>query len=140
MLLSSFLNKIGVPITAKIQALIDKFGDRWISKQFQKYFWKRVRLLKKTDLFGDGFDYLSDEFMEKFPKFEVLFVKIWVLIHDISFNIDNKHGNPVLNEYTYMMECGHHVYITCHDDDSVQIVIPNCESYPPKDVENFTIS
>jgi hypothetical protein len=34
-------------------------------------------------LFGDGFDYLSEKFMKKFPKFEVLFVKIWVLIHDI---------------------------------------------------------
>ena len=75
--------------------------------------------------------------MEKFSKFEVLFVKIWVLIHDISFNID-KCGNPVLNEYTYKMECGHHVYITYHDD-SVQIVIPNCDYYPPDDVENFTI-
>ena len=75
--------------------------------------------------------------MEKFSKFEVLFVKIWVLIHDISFNID-KCGNPVLNEYTYEMECGHHVYITYHDD-SVQIVIPNCDYYPPNDVDNFTI-
>jgi hypothetical protein len=139
MLLSSFLNKIGVPITPKIQALIDKFGDRWIPKQFQEDFWKRVRLLKKTDLFGNGFYYLSDEFMEKFPKFEVLFVKIWILIHDISFNIYTR-GNPVLNEYTYeMLTGGHHVYITCHDD-SVQIVIPNCDYYPPKDVENFTIS
>ena len=139
MWLSSFLTKSRFPTTAKIQALINKFGDIWISKRFQKYFWKRVRLLKKTDLFGDGFDYLSAEFMEKFPKFEVLFVKIWVLIHDISFNIDNKHGNPVLNEYTYRMKCGHHVYITCHDD-SIQIVIPNCDCCPPKDVENFTIS
>ena len=138
MLLSSFLNKSGVKITSQIQALIDKFGDRWIPKQFQKYFWKRVRLLKKTDLFGNGFDYLSDEFMEKFPKFEVLFVKIWVLIHDISFNIDIR-AKPVLNEYTYKMKCGHHVYITCHDD-SVQIVIPNCDYYPQDDVENFTIS
>lgn len=139
MLLSSFFTKSRFPITAKIQALIDKFGDRWISKQFQKYFWKRVRLLKKTVLFGDGFDYLSDEFKEKFPEFEVLFVKIWVLIHDISFNIDAR-GNPVLNEYTYeMLTGGHHVYITCHDD-SVQIVIPNCDCCPPKDVENFTIS
>jgi hypothetical protein len=137
MLLSSFLQKNGVKITPQIQALIEKFGDRWISKQFQKYFWKRVELLRKKDLFGDGFDYLSAEFMEKFPKFEVLFVKIWVLIHNISFNIDT-HANPVLNEYTYMMKCGHHVYITCHDD-SVQIVIPNCDYYPPDDVENFTI-
>lgn len=139
MLLSSFLNKIGVPINPKIQALIDKFGDRWISKQFQKYFWERVRLLKKTDLFGDGFDYLSAEFMEKFPEFEVLFVKIWVLIHNISFNIDAR-GNPVLNEYTYeMLTGGNHVYITCHDD-SIQIVIPNCDCYPSDDVKNFTIS
>jgi hypothetical protein len=135
---SSFFTKSGFPITAKIQALIDKFGDQLIPKEFQKYFWKRVRLLKKTDLFGDGFDYLSYEFMEKFPKFEVLFVKIWVLIHDISFNIDTR-GNPVLNEYTYKMECGHHVYITCLED-SVQIVIPNCDYYPHDDVENFTIS
>ena len=138
MLLSSFLQKSGVKITSQIQALINKFGDIWISKRFQKYFWKRVRLLKKTDLFGDGFYYLSDEFMKKFRKFEMLFVKIWVLIHDISFNIDAR-GNPVLNEYTYIMKCGHHVYITCHDD-SVQIVIPNCDYYPQDDVENFTIS
>lgn len=134
---SSFFTKSRFPITAKIQALIDKFGDRLIPKKSRKYFWKRVRLLKKTDLFGDGFDYLSDEFMEKFPKFEVLFVKIWVLIHDISFNIDIR-ANPILNEYTYKMECGHHVYITCLED-SVQIVIPNCDYYPPDDVENFTI-
>ena len=138
MYLSTLLQRHGVRIPPQIQALIDKFGDRWISKQFQEDFMKRIRLLKKTDLFGDGFDYLSDEFMKKFPKFEVLFVKIWVLIHNISFNIDNKRGNPVLNEYTYRMECGHHVYITCHDD-SVQIVIPNCDYYPHDDVENFTI-
>jgi hypothetical protein len=137
MFVSSFLKKCGVKITHKIQALIDKFGDRWIPQQFQKYFWRRVRLLKKTGLFGDGFDYLSDEFMKKFPKFEVLFVKIWVLIHDISFNIDTD-SKPIMNEYTYNMECGHHVYITCQDD-SVQIVIPNCDYYPPNDVENFTI-
>ena len=86
MFFSSFLQKSGVPITSQIQALIDKFGDRQIPNQFRKYFWRRVRLLKKTGLFGDGFNYLSDEFMKKFPKFEVLFVKIWVLIHDISFN------------------------------------------------------
>jgi len=135
---SSFFTKSRFQITPKIQALIDEFGDRWIPKQFQKYFWKRVRLLRKKDLFGDGFYYLSDEFKEQFPEFEVLFVKIWILIHDISFNIDTR-GNTVLNEYTYEMECGHHVYITCHDD-SVQIVIPNCDYYPPKDVENFTIS
>jgi hypothetical protein len=138
LLLSSLLQKNGVIITPQIQALIDKFGDRWISKQFQKIFLERVRLLRKKKLFGRGFDYLSDEFMEKFPKFEVLFVKIWVLIHNISFNIDTR-GNPVLNEYTYKMECGHHVYITCLED-SVQIVIPNCDYYPPDDVENFTIS
>lgn len=138
MFLSTLLQRHGVKITPQIQALIDKFGDRWIPKQFQEDFLKRVRLLKKTDLFGNGFDYLSDEFMEKFPKFEVLFVKIWVLIHNISFNIDTR-ANPVLNEYTYKMECGHHVYITCHDD-SVQIVIPNCDYYPSDDVENFTIS
>jgi hypothetical protein len=137
MFFSSFLQKSGVPINSQIQALIDKFGDRWIPKQFQKYFWKRVRFLRKKDLFGDGFDYLSDEFMKKFPKFEMLFVKIWVLIHDISFNIDT-YAKPIMNEYTYKMECGHHVYITCQDD-SVQIVIPNCDYYPPDDVENFTI-
>jgi len=139
MWLSAFFTKNRLPITPQIQALIDKFGDRWIPQQFQKYFLERVRLLRKKGLFGDGFDYLSAKFMEKFPKFEVLFVKIWVLIHNISFNIDAR-GNPVLNEYTYeMLTGGHHVYITCHDD-SVQIVIPNCDCCPPKDVENFTIS
>jgi hypothetical protein len=83
MLLSSFLQQSGVPINSQIQALIDKFGYRWISNQFRRYFWKRVRFLRKKDLFGDRFNYLSDDFMKKFPKFEVLFVKIWVLIHDI---------------------------------------------------------
>lgn len=130
MLLSSLIKNGGVKITSQIQALIDKFGDRWIPKQFQKYFWKRVRLLKKTDLFGNGFDYLSDEFMEKFPKFEVLFVKIWVLIHDIP-------TLSIVNSQYYDYH-GHIVYITI-TDGSVQIVIPNCDSYPIQDVRNFTI-
>lgn len=131
MLLSSLLQKNGVKITPKIKALIYKFGDRWmIPKRFQKYFWKRVWLLRKKKLFGNGFDYLSEEFMEKFPKFEVLFVKIWVLIHDIpTLSIDNS---------MYYDHCGHTVYITI-TDDSVQIVIPNCDYYPILDVRNFTI-
>ena len=131
MFVSSFLKKCGVKITPKIQALIDKFGDRCISNQFRRYFWRRVRLLKKTGLFGDGFDYLSDEFMKKFPKFEVLFVKIWVLIHDIP-------TLPIINSPYYHDYHGHTVYITI-TDDSVQIVIANCENYPANDVVNLTI-
>jgi hypothetical protein len=132
MFFSSFLQKSGVKITQQIQALIDNFGDRWIPKQFQKYFWKRVRLLKKTDLFGDGFDYLSDEFVIKFPKFEVLFVKMWLLIHDIPTlpRVKNKAKSYC---YDYI---GHSVIISLKND-SVQIVIPNCDDYPVN-VVNFT--
>jgi len=100
MLLSKFLQKSRVKITQQIQALIDKFEDRWIPKQFQKYFWKRVWFLRKKDLFGDGFDYLSEKFMKKFPKFEVLFVKIWVLIHDIP-TFPNVHNNAGSYYYDY---------------------------------------
>jgi hypothetical protein len=52
-------------------------------------------------LFGDGFDYLSEEFMKKFPKFEVLFVKIWVLIHDIP-TFPNVHNNADSYYYDYL--------------------------------------
>lgn len=133
MLLSSFLQKSGVEITPQIQALIDKFGDRWIPKQFQKYFLKRIRLLKKTDLFGDWFDYLSKEFMKKSPQFEVLFVKIWLLIHDIPTlpSVKNKTESHYYDYY------GHSVIISLKND-SVQIVIPNCDDYPANDVVNFT--
>lgn len=130
MLLSSLLQKSGVKITPQIKALIDKFGDRCISNQFRRYFWRRVRLLKKKCLFGDEFDYLSDEFMKKFPEFEVLFVKIWVLIHDIPIH-------PIHNSKYYEYH-GHTVYIII-TNGSVQIVIPNCDLYPPDDVHNFTI-
>lgn len=131
MFVSSFLKKCGVKITPKIQALIDKFGDRCISNQFQKDFLERVRFLLKNDLFGDGFDYLSEEFMEKFPEFEVLFVKIWVLIHDIPIF-------PIINSPYFYDYHGHTVYITI-TDDSVQIVITNCDNYPADHVVNFTI-
>lgn len=131
MSLSSLLQESGVILTPQIQALIYKFGDRWISKQFQKDFWKRVQLLRKKDLFGDGFDYLSEEFMEKFPEFEVLFVKIWVLIHDIPML-------PIVNSPYFYDYHGHTVYITI-TYGSVQIVIPNCDSCPADDVVNFTI-
>jgi hypothetical protein len=132
MFFSSFLQKSGVKITPQIQALIDNFGDRWIPQQFQKYFWKRVRLLKETDLFGDGFDYLSEEFVIKFPKFEVLFVKMWLLIHDIPTlpRVKNKAKSYC---YDYI---GHSVIISLKND-SVQIVIPNCDDYPAN-VVNFT--
>ena len=131
MFVSSFLKKCGVKITSQIQALIDKFGDRLIPQKFRRYFWRRVQFLQKKNLFGDGFDYLSDEFMKKFPKFEVLFVKIWVLIHDIP-------TLPIINSPYYHDYHGHTVYITI-TDDSVQIVIANCENYPANDVVNLTI-
>jgi hypothetical protein len=133
MLLLLFLQQNGVEITPKIQALIDKFGDRWIPKQFQNDFWKRVRLLKETNLFGKGFDYLSDEFMIKFPKFEVLFVKMWLLIHDIPTfpSVKNK-----AESYCYDDYLGHSVIISLKND-SVQIVIPNGDDYPVN-VVNFT--
>ena len=99
--------------------------------QSRKYFWIRVKLLKKTGLFGDGFDYLSAKFMKKFSKFEVLFVKIWVLIHDIP-------TLPIVNSPYFYDYHGHTVYITI-TDGSVQIVIPNCDSYPILDVRKFTI-
>ena len=132
MFFSSFLQKSGVKITSQIQALIDKFGDRLIPKKSRKYFWKRVRLLKETDLFGAGFDYLSDEFVIKFPKFEVLFVKMWLLIHDIPTlpSVKNKAKSYC---YDYL---GHSVIISLKND-SVQIVIPNCDDYPAN-VVNFT--
>lgn len=99
MLLSSFLNKSGVKITSQIQALIDKFGDRWIPKQFIDSFIERINHLLNRYVVGftpkDSlrkgnyesttldriFSYTSDDFAKKFPKFEVMFLKIWCLIH-----------------------------------------------------------
>jgi hypothetical protein len=101
MFFSSFLQKSGVEITPKIQALIKKFGDRWIPKQFLCDFFQRIDDLEEPFVFGvkpkislrkdhyqsrtsldNIFSYTSKDFAEKYPKFEVLFLNIWCLIRE----------------------------------------------------------
>jgi hypothetical protein len=113
MLFSQLLQKNGVEITRQIQALIKKFGDRLISKQFQNDFVKRIQLLDEPILFGYKpheldlpfsnmvsldkiYCYRGSEFMEKYPKFEVLFLNIWCLIHASLYDWRNpRHDNLI---------------------------------------------
>lgn len=99
MLLSSLIKNGGVEITPKIRALIEEFGDRLIPEQFIDSFMERIdHLLNRyvvgftpKDSLRKGnyesttldriFSYTSEDFAKKFPKFEVLFLKIWCLIH-----------------------------------------------------------
>ena len=99
MLLSSLLKNNGITITPKIRGLIDNFGDRLIPEQFKEDFMERTDHLLDQHIVGftpiDSlrkghyesttldriFSYTSEDFAKKFPKFEVLFLKIWCLIH-----------------------------------------------------------
>lgn len=102
MFLLTLLQQNGVEITPQIQALISKFGNRCIPKQFQKDFVKRVESLLVNNLFGvydfdacdnstnlweccsnsyNRYEYATLKFAEKFPKFDRLFVEIWILMN-----------------------------------------------------------
>ena len=149
MFLSTLLQKNGVKITPEIKALIKKFGDRkfrdrWIPKQFQNDFVKRIQLLDEPILFGYKpheldllfsnmfsldkiYSYRGSEFMEKFPKFEILFVKIWCLIHTRN---PEYHRRDDLVEYSYSSNLYFYLRNTVNEivkvfikDDSVEIVI-----------------
>lgn len=142
MLLSLFLQKSGVKITSQIKALIDKFGDREISQEFQEDFLKRVECLHQTNLFGDyDFDtrddstnlwssvppyepykYATLKFARKFPEFERLFVEIWILMN--SKKVQPSYDRNDIVKYYYYQHRSSSVEITINDD-SVKIVIPN---------------
>ena len=146
MLLSTLLQKNGVEITPPIQTLIDKFGDRWIPKQFQNDFVKRIQLLDEPILFGYKhhecdlllsnmvsldkiYSYRGSEFMEKFPKFEMLFVKIWCWIH--TRNPEYPRRNDLVeysysysyNVYFYLRNTVNEIVKVFIKDDFVKIVI-----------------
>jgi hypothetical protein len=105
--LSQLLQTGGVEITPKIKALIKKFGNRWISKQFLDDFIQRIDDLHNKFVFGvsppislrkghhqsillgEIFSYTSEDFAKKFPKFEVLFLNIWCLIHASYYDFRN---------------------------------------------------
>jgi hypothetical protein len=136
MFLSTFLQKNGVKITPKIKALIDKFGDRWISKQFQDDFVKRIDNLFNSFVVGIKppislqkgisllaiFSYTSKDFAEKYPKFEVLFLNIWCLIRASLYDCRNPWTYNELN--TMMKDDGEIIgYYYCRktSDDTVTI-------------------
>lgn len=141
MLFSSFLIKAGVKITQQIQALIDKFGDPPISGKDNEDFVKRIESLFGTNLFGvyhfdtdnstniwdsapsyNPYEYATLDFTKKFPKFERMFVEIWILMNagKISLHYDQEDRF----DYYYYQDRAKSVEITINDD-SVKIVIPN---------------
>jgi hypothetical protein len=141
MLLSSFFTKSRFPITAKIQALIEKVKDREISQEFQEDFLKRIEYLHQTNLFGvydfdtpddstnlwssvppyEPYKYATLEFAQKFPEFERLFVEIWILMN--SEKVQPSYDRNNIFEYYYYQHRTTSVQITI--DDSVKIEIPN---------------
>ena len=147
MLFSSFLIKAGVKITPQIQDLINKFGDRWIPKQFQEDFLKRVESLLVNNLFGvydfdacdnstnlweccsnsyNRYEYATLKLAEKFPKFERLFVEIWILMNPEKVLLSYNRNNIV--EYYYYRHFGGKVMITINSN-FVKIELENIASY-----------
>jgi hypothetical protein len=143
MLLSKLLQKNGVKITPPIQALIDIFGNPQISCDDNKDFVERIESLCGTNLFGvydfnigddstniwdlgrrsyNKYEYATLNFAKKFPKFERLFVEIWILMNPgkLSLYYDQEDR---FNHYYYQHRTKS-VEITINDD-SVKIVIPN---------------
>lgn len=168
MFLSTILEKHRVKITPEMEDLIKKFGNRWISKQFQTDFQNRIQLLHKPILFGsipervdslrkndnlshtslvDVYSYRSKDFMEKFPQFEMLFVKIWCLIHTspdllefaqsgdlVEYVKDDEDGK---NYYFYQRRAAKEIVKVIINDDSVNIEIEHLLSH--KNKVEFTI-
>ena len=154
MLFSLFLKKNRVRITLEIQALIDKFGDREISGEFQKEFLKRVESLHETNLFGvydfdecddstniwdlakssyDPYKYATLKFARKFPEFERLFVEIWILMN--SKKVQPSYDRNDIVEYYYYQHFGGKVMITINSN-FVKIELQNIAS----DINIFEIT
>jgi hypothetical protein len=156
--LSQLLQKNGVEITPQIQALIDNFGDRWISKQFQGKFIQRIDDLLNPFVFGVEppillrkghyqstildkiFSYTSEDFAKVFPKFEVLFLNIWCLIHASYYDYRNPRdgdlktmfnddGNIIC--YYYDRRTSDDIVRIQFKGDSAKIEIEPCSSYGP---------
>jgi hypothetical protein len=133
MLLSTLLQQYRVKITPPIQALIDKFENPEISHHEKKYFVERIKSLcgYSTNLFGVHdtgdftyypYKYATLEFAIRFPKFEMLFVEIWILMNPVKVRPSYDRNDMV--EYYYYQHRSSSVEITINDD-SVKIVIPN---------------
>jgi hypothetical protein len=168
MLFSQLLQNGGVEITPEIKALINKFRDRWISKQFQNNFQNRIQLLDEPLLFGfipervhslgkndngshtslvNVYSYRSKDFMEKFPQFEMLFVKIWCLIHTSPDLLEFAQSGDLVeyvkddenreNYYFYHRRAANEIVKVIINDDSVNIKIEHLLSH--KNKVEFTI-
>ena len=134
MLFSKLLQNGGVEITPEIKALIDKFGDRLIPKQFQEDFLKRIENLLDSFVVGikpqislqkgpyisllEIFSYTSKDFAEKYPKFEVLFLNIWCLIraslYDCRKSWTYNELNTMMNDNGIII--GYYYYRQAADD------------------------
>ena len=137
--LSQLLQNRGVEITPKINVLIKKFGDRWISEQFRGKFIQRIDDLLNPFVFGVKppislrkghhqstsldkiFSYTSKDFAKDFPKFEVLFLNIWCLIRASLYDW----RNPRYNDLNTMIDDDGNIicYYYCRQtsDDTVTI-------------------
>lgn len=111
--LSQLLQNGGVRITPQIKVLIKKFGDRSIPKQFRTKFIERIDDLLNPFVFGvkppislrkghhqsiildNIFSYTSEDFANDFPKFEVLFLNIWCLIHASYYDYINPRNDDL---------------------------------------------
>jgi len=141
MFLSTFLQKNGVKITRQIQALIDKVGNPQISCKDNEDFVERIESLCGTNLFGvyhsdtanstnlwesalqyDPYEYATLNFAKKFPKFERIFVEIWILMNAGKISLHYDREDRI--DYYYYQHRTQNVEITINDD-SVEIVIPN---------------
>lgn len=133
MFLSTLLQQHGVKITPQIQDLINKFGDPQISDHEKEDFVERIKSLcgYRTNLFGvhdrddftyDPYKYATLKFAIRFPKFEMLFVEIWILMNPEKVRPSYDRNDMV--EYYYYQHRQSSVEITINDD-SVKIVIPN---------------
>ena len=139
MLLLQLLQECGVEITSQIKALIDKFGNRYISKQFLNDFIQRIDDLLNPFVVGVKppislrkghhqstsldkiFSYTSEDFAKVFPKFEVLFLNIWCLIRASLYDWRNSRYNDL---YTMIDDDGNIIgYYYCRQtsDDTVTI-------------------
>jgi len=141
MRLSTLLQKNRVKITPQIQALINKVGNPEISCEDNEDFVKRIESLFGTNLFGvyhsntanstnlwesallyNPYEYGTLNFAKKFPKFERMFVEIWILMN--ARKISPHYDREDRIDYYYYQHRTKNVEITINDD-SVEIVIPD---------------
>lgn len=77
----NLFTRFGIRITPEIEYLVNQFGNLPISN---KELLERISLLKNITLFSND-SYDSHKFAMTYPCLEKIFIRIWILIHNIEY-------------------------------------------------------